>query len=151
MGDFFDAYMILSLITEPQYHKNLENSTWIDLHLTTYHCSLWNSFLFETGLLDLHIMTVTVMKASFQKLQLNIVSYRYNRHSKTTHIEKNCWRIKHKSQRKWRVIFKFLNICEKILNHHASCKQKYAWGNQLLFMNHFTFYLRNKYLKSRTD
>ena len=30
---------------------------------------------------------------------------------------------------------KFLDICKKILNYHEPCKQKFARGNHLPFMN----------------
>ena len=52
----------------------------------------------------------------------------------------------------------FQIFCKKVLNYHAPCKQKYAQGNHLPFMNK-TIYkeimkrtrLRNRFLKDRND
>ena len=51
-----------------------------------------------------------------------------------------------------------LGICKKILNYHVPCKQKYAQGNHLLFINKTLSKeitkrsrLRNKHLKDRSD
>ena len=56
--------------------KNLENPTCIDLILTNHPLSFQNSCVLETGLSDFHKMTVTIMKASFQRLQPRIINYR---------------------------------------------------------------------------
>ena len=52
----------------------------------------------------------------------------------------------------------FLDICKKNVNYHAPCKQKYARGNHLPFMNKTLSKeimkrtrLRNKFLKNRND
>ena len=73
MVDFSD---LKSLITEPTCYKNPENPTYIDLILTNHPLSFQNSCVLETGLSDFHKMTVTIMKASFQRLQPRIINYR---------------------------------------------------------------------------
>ena len=52
----------------------------------------------------------------------------------------------------------FLDICKKNLNYYAPCKQKYARGNHLPFINKTlskeimkSTRLRNKFLKNRND
>ena len=52
----------------------------------------------------------------------------------------------------------FLDICKKNLNYYAPCKQKYARGNHLPFINKTLSEeimkrtrLRNKFLKNRND
>ena len=52
----------------------------------------------------------------------------------------------------------FLDICKKNVNYHAPCKQKYARGNLLPFINKTVFKqimkitrLRIKFLKTRID
>ena len=52
----------------------------------------------------------------------------------------------------------FLDICKKNLNYYAPCKQKYARGNHLPFINKTLSKgimkrtrLRNKFLKNRND
>ena len=69
MAGFCDIYDLISLIMEPICYKNPENPTCIDLILTNHPLSFQNSCVLETGLSDFHKMTVTIMKASFQRLQ----------------------------------------------------------------------------------
>ena len=69
------TYNLRSLITEPTCYKNPENPACIDLILTNHPRSFQNSCVFETGLSDLHKMAVTIMKASFQRLQPRIINY----------------------------------------------------------------------------
>ena len=53
-----------------------KNPSCIDLILQNSQRSFQNSCAIETGLSDFHRMTVTVMKASFQKLQPKSIHYR---------------------------------------------------------------------------
>ena len=76
MAGFCDTYDLRSLIMEPTCYKNPENPTCIDLILTNHSLSFQNSCVLETGLSDFHKMTVTIMKASFQRLQPRIIKYR---------------------------------------------------------------------------
>ena len=47
-----------------------------DLILTNHPLSFQNSCVLDTGLSDFHKMTITIMKASFQRLQPRIINYR---------------------------------------------------------------------------
>ena len=75
MAGFRDAYDLKSLITEPTCYKNPEIPTCIELILTNHPRSFQNSCVFETSLFDFHKMTVTIMKASFQRCQPRIINY----------------------------------------------------------------------------
>ena len=79
MTGLCDTCDLRSFITEPTCYKNPENSTCIDLILTNHLLSFQNSCVFETSLSDFHKMTVTILKASFQRLQPRVINYRDNR------------------------------------------------------------------------
>ena len=73
MAGFCDTYDLRILTTEPTCYKNPENRTCIELILANYPRSFQNSCVFETGLADFHKMTVTIIKASFKRLQSKII------------------------------------------------------------------------------
>ena len=63
------------MIIKPTCYKNPERPSCIDLILTNCHHSFQNSCVIETGLSDFHKMVVTVMKATYRKLEPRIVHY----------------------------------------------------------------------------
>ena len=68
MEDFCLNYNLPNnLIKEPTRFKSMENPTCIDLMLTNYAKRFQHSMAIETGLLDFHKMTVTVMKSHYEK------------------------------------------------------------------------------------
>ena len=91
MEGFFDTYDLRSITTEPTRFKNPENLTCIDLILTNHPHSFHNSYVIETGLSDFHKMTFTIMKASFQRLQPRIISYKGYKHFQNKCLERNCY------------------------------------------------------------
>ena len=137
MAGFCDTYDLRSLITEPICYKNPENPTCIDLILTNHPLSFQNSCVLETGLSDFHKMTVTIMKASFQKLQPRIINYRtFSRFQSDVFREELLSKLLEVSIGENEESFSnFLDICKKNLTYHAPCKQKYARGNHLPFIN----------------
>ena len=160
MADFRDTYDLRSLITEPTCYKNPENQTCIDLILTSHPLSFRNSCVLETGLSDFHKMTVTIMKASFQRLQPRIINYRdYRRFQNDVFREELLSELLNVSIGENEEGFSnFLDICKKHVNYHAPCKQKYAQGNNLPFMNKTLSKeimkrtrFRNKFLKNKND
>ena len=140
--------------------KNPENPTCIDLILTNHPLSFQNSCVLETGLSDFHKMTVTIMKASFQRLQPRIINYRdYRRFQNDVFREELLSELLNVSIGENEEGFSnFLDICKKHVNYHAPCKQKYAQGNNLPFMNKTLSKeimkrtrFRNKFLKNKND
>ena len=111
--------------------------------------------MLETGLSDFLKIIVTVMKTTYEKLKLRIISYRdYKNFCNETFrqilLEKlaaNCNGFEI-----------FLQICINTLDIFAPCKKKYARGNNMPFMNkplakaHMKrSRLRNLYLKKKTE
>ena len=68
MSVFSETYNLKNLIKEPTCYKNPNKPSCIDLMLTNIPWSLKHSCVIETGLSDFRRMTVTVMKATFEKL-----------------------------------------------------------------------------------
>ena len=65
-----------SLIKKSTCFKNPDKPTCIDLILTNQPSCFQHSKVFETGLSDFHLLTVTELKMNFQKLQLKKINYR---------------------------------------------------------------------------
>ena len=76
MSVFSDTYNLKSLIKKSACSKNPNKPSCIDLMLTNKPRNFKHSCVIETGLSDFHRMTVTVLKATFEKLQLRVVNYR---------------------------------------------------------------------------
>ena len=77
---FSDTYDLKSPIEQPTCYKNPNKTSCIDLILTNKPRSFQHSCVIETGLSDVHKMTVIVMKTFFEKLQPKVVNcgdYKY--------------------------------------------------------------------------
>ena len=66
---FCETYDLRSLIKVATCYNNPQKLSCIDLLLTNLPKRFQNSSVVETGLSDFHKMTVTVMKAIFEKLK----------------------------------------------------------------------------------
>ena len=124
MAGFCDTDDLRSLIMEPKCYKNPENPTCIDLILTNHPLSFQNSCVLETGLSDFHKMSVTIMKASFQRLQSRIINYRdYRRFQNDVFREELLSELLDVSIGENGEDFSnFLDICKKNVNYHAPCQ-----------------------------
>ena len=93
--------------------------------------------MITTGLSDFDKMTVTVMKATFEKLKQNIVHYRDYRKFPNNKFPENL--ISRLSIENIRVdcndMEKFFQICIKIPDELAPQKKKYSRGNNMLFID----------------
>ena len=76
MSVFSDTCNLKNLIKEPTCHKSPNKPSCIDLMLTNKPKSLEHSYVIKIGLSDFHRMTVTMMKATFEKVQPKVVNYR---------------------------------------------------------------------------
>ena len=76
MTEFCSLNGLKNLINEPIYYKNSEKPTCIDLILTNQPSLFQHSTVFETGLSDFHLLTVTGFKVSFQRCKPHIITYR---------------------------------------------------------------------------
>ena len=66
---FCDNYGLKSLIRQPTCYESPSNPTCIDLIITNAPQKFQSTGVLETGLSDLHLKTVTVMRKIFNKLK----------------------------------------------------------------------------------
>ena len=101
--------------------------------LTNVPRSFQSTCVIETGLLDFHLMTLTVMKKSFKKFQPRIINYRSYKHFSSDTFRKDV--IDKLSNEKFVTnddgLKRFCELSVNILNKHAPRKKKYARGNQM--------------------
>ena len=160
MKAFCDSYTLSSLIKEPTCYKNPQNPSCIDLILTNSPYNYRHSCVIETGLSDFDIITVTVMKTTYEKLKPRIVNYRHYKYFgsykfrqilleklSAENVNTSCSGFE-----------KFLQICIDTLNIFAPCQKKYSRGNNMPFRNKSLrkaqmkrSRLRNIYVKNKTD
>jgi hypothetical protein len=133
MIEFCSNYGLTSLIKEPTCFKNPENPSCIDLILTNQHKSFQNSCTYETQLSDFHLMTVSVMKTSIEKLMPKIVKYRdYKLYNNEIFRDK----LVNKLAKEYNCsFFTFIDIAYQALNELAPSKQRFVRGNQSPFIN----------------
>ena len=158
MNDFWKNYNLSSHLRESTCYKNPENPSCIDLFLTNSPNSFQNSSVVDTGLSDVHRMTVTVMKTSFQRLPPKIRHYK-----DCSNCDSNIYRVSLSNKlSKLNIeaidLNKFVTVCIDTLNNHAPSKKKYIKGNRLPFMNKefskeimYRKQLRNNFLRNRSD
>ena len=105
--------------------------------LTNKPLSFKHSCVIETGLSDFHRMTVTVMKAIFEKLQPRVVNYRDYKYFENYRFRADLLSELSKAniEGNEEELSDFLSICKIILDLHAPRKQKYARGNHMPFVN----------------
>ena len=75
MKNAFNLRRLTSLIKKPTCFKNPDKPICIDLILTNQPSCFQHSKVFETGLSDFYLLTVTEFKMSFQKLQPKLINY----------------------------------------------------------------------------
>ena len=79
-------------------------------------------------------MVVTVIKTSFERLKPRVKNYKSFENK--LFWEELLFELPNSTLEVYADGFEeFIEICQKILNYHALAKQKFVWGNNLLFMN----------------
>ena len=122
---------------QPTCYKNPSNPACIDFILTNVSCSFQSTWVVQTGLSDLHLVTLIVMRKSFKKYQPKTRNYRSfknfsnekYRETLTNNLSKE--NIIHDDNGFQRSC----HISLDALNKHAPCKKKHARGNQMPFFN----------------
>ena len=142
---------LTSLIKKPTCFKNLDKPTCIDLILKNQPSCFQHNRVFETGLSDFHLLTVTEFKRSFQKPQPKINYRGYKNFDNEKFRSDIC-----KMSLNTIDLEGFMKTLFYIFNKHAPIKRKYIRANEAPFMTkdlHKVIMkrskLRNKFLKSR--
>ena len=154
LKDFCDIYSLKNLIKFPTCFKNPDRPTSIDVILTNSYRSFHSSSAIETGLLDFHKITVTVMKTHFQKREPKVIQYMDFRNFSETEYRDFLIGLAQDPNQSYEI---FLQRCKEALDIRAPLKSKYLRSNHSPFMNKNISRaimdrtrLRNKFLKSRS-
>ena len=131
MKCFCDNYDLKTLIRKLTCYNNSGNPTCVDLMLKNVLCSFPSTCVIETGLSDFHLMTLTVMRKEYPKVQSRIISYRSYRHFSNEKFRKNLLHNLSKVNLVKDVdgFQKFCDIGLETLNKYAPCKQRYVRSN----------------------
>ena len=115
---FCSNFNLTSMINKPTCYKNPDKPTCIDLILTNCPGSFQNSCVIETGLSDFHKMIVTVMKASYRKIEPRVINYRdYKSFSNEGFRESLLENLKGKlSENSDQSFSNFINTCNTVLD-----------------------------------
>ena len=160
ISSFCDAFDLVILIREPTCYKNPEKPSCIDLKLTNKPHSLQNSGVIETGLSDVHRMTVTVTKMTFQNLKPRIINYRDYKFFNNVRYRNDLLHEISNSYLEFNDngFSGFFDICRTTLDQHAPGRKKYVRGNHMPFIIKTLSKeimkrtkLRNKFLKDRME
>ena len=92
MAEVFNLRRLTSLIKKPTCFKNPDKPICIDLILTNQPSCFQHSKVFETGLSDFYLLTVTEFKMSFQKLQPKI-NYRDYKNFDNEKFRSDIWKM----------------------------------------------------------
>ena len=116
-------------------HKKPSNLVCIALILTNVPRTFQSTCVVETGLSDFHLMTLTVMRKSFQKYQPKIINYKSNfsnekyRETLINNLPKENFINNDDGFQS------FCHISLDALNKHAPRKKKHDRGNQMPFFD----------------
>ena len=136
MKSFCESYDVKGLIKQPTCYENSSKPTCIDLILTNVPRMFRSTCVIDTGLPVFHLVTVTVMRKTFNKIRPKIINHRsYRDFSNETF---GVFLINNLSNKV------FLNnddglekLCKTTvdtLNSFATIRKKYAWCNQIPFL-----------------
>ena len=156
MENFCEMYHLHNLIKDPTCFKNPHKPSFIDLILTNSPKSFLKSQTLETGLLDFHKLTLTVLRIHYKKQKTLVVTYRdYKNFS-----NESFWSEPLSAMRRYSNI-SFADFHSEflyLLGKHTPVKKSYIRANQKNFMDKkfnqvFTVKskLRNKFLKLKTE
>ena len=135
MEEFCSVYNFKSLIKDPTCFKNPEKPTTIDHILTNHRKCFQHSGVYETGLSDSHRFTLTVLKVFHSKQNPEIIQYRDYKNFTNKHFRRDLLRELSFQNVQPNEFDEFKFIASKLLNSHATLKEKYIRYNQAVFMN----------------
>ena len=93
--NFCELSDLSSFIYKPTCYKNFDKPKCIDLILTNKPSYFQHSNVFETGLADFHLLTVTEFKMGLQKFKPQVITYRNYKSltdTKNYNIQCNFWK-----------------------------------------------------------
>ena len=135
--DFCKIFSCKRLIKDNTCFKNLLKPSCIDLTITNRPKIFQHSVTVDTGLLDFHKMTLTVMKAFYKRQKTNIVTCQNYKHfsNEVFMLDVKNSNIQMTSENKDFEFDQFIAAFDEAIQQHASMKKRYVRVNQASFMN----------------
>ena len=121
LDDFCNLNGLTSLIQKPTCFKNPDKPTCIDLILTNQPCCFQHSKVFKAGFSDFHLLTVTELKMSSQKLQPKIINHRDYKNFDNEKFQSDIWKMNLNTID----LERFMKTIFHIFKKHAPVKRKY--------------------------
>ena len=153
MINFCELNDLSSLIDKPTCYKNFDKPKCIDLILTNKPSYFQHSNVFETGLSNFHLLTVTKFKMGFEKLKPQVITYRNYKNFNNDRFQADIKTCGFDTKD----INSFKETILSVFNKYAPIKKTYIRANEAPFMTknlHKEIMkrsrLRNKYLKSKS-
>ena len=159
LSNFCETYNFKSLIKDETCFKNPNQSSCIDLIITSRSKSFQNSMVIEKGLSDFHKICITVMKMYCNKQNPSITHYRkfkdFNNDGFINDFKMFLLKSFNEETIPFQALRKSVNLT---LEKHAPSKARYTRANQVLYMNKKLSTeimkrscLRNKFLNTKSD
>ena len=127
--NFCELDDLSSLIEKPTCYKNFDKPKWIDLILTNKPSYFQHSNVFETGLSNFHLLTVTKFKMVFQKLEPQVVTYRSYKNFNNDRFQSDIKTCGFDTKD----INSFKETILSVFNNFAPIKKKYIRANEAPF------------------
>ena len=129
------VYNLTNLVKTPTCFENPDHPSCIDLILTNKSGSFQSTSAIETGLSDFHRLTISVMKANFQKQVPKILYYRNYKSFNNDNFRNDLLQDIRKHGSHSIECKNFEEIFLSTLNKHAPLKKRYIRANNSPFMN----------------
>ena len=107
------------MINRSTCFKNPEKPSCMHLILTNCPRSFQNSCAIETGLSDFHKLVETVMKTTYKKSQLKIISYRSYKFFNNESFREELLQTETNGNNYHEIFKNFTSSCNVILNKHS--------------------------------
>ena len=144
LNGFCNINSLKTLNRGPTCFKNPNNLSYIDLFLTNQQQGFQQTHAIETGISGFHKMVITVMKTHYKKQKVKTIQYRNYKHfheqSFNFELNNELMKIDINNAK----LKEFNEIFLKVLDKHASRKQKYIRANN---SNYITKALRKEIMR----
>ena len=130
MINFCELNDLSSLIDKPTCYKNFDKPKCIDLILTNKPSYFQHSNVFETGLSNFHLLTVTEFKMGFQKLKPQVITYRNYKNFNNDRFQADIKTCGFDTKD----INSFKETILSVFNKYIPMKKKYIRANEAPFM-----------------
>ena len=136
MKSFRETYNLTNLIKQPTCYKNPNNPTYIDLILTNDPRTFQSTCVIETVLSDFHLMTLTIMRKTFNTQRPRIINYKSFKHFPNEEFRKSLIdNLSHQMYVNNNDGFnRFCKISIDTLNSFAPIKNKFVRANEMRFI-----------------